>query len=68
MKKLALIVFLTVATARADCPFTVKCSIDGQDMTREQCYYNGLHKSCKFSHDYYGANGKEHHYVVVACD
>ena len=68
MKGLALIVLLGASTLRADCPMTVKCSIDGQMMNNEECYYNGLHKSCKFSHDYYGPNGKEHHYRVVTCD
>lgn len=67
MKTLALIVFIGVAAARADCPVVVKCSIDGEGMMQEQCYINGSHKSCKFSHDYYGPNGKEHHYVIVVC-
>jgi hypothetical protein len=49
------------------CSF-VKCPTDGQMMMQEECYWNNLHRSCKFGHDYYGPSGKEHHYVMVACD
>jgi hypothetical protein len=60
--------FLSFTFVRADCPISVKCSIDGQMMLQEETYYNGGHKSVKYSHDYYGPNGKEHHYIVVSCD
>ena len=62
------VALLLTGMAKADCPFMVKCSIDGEYMMVEETYYNGIHKSQKFSHDYNGPNGKEHHYVVVACD
>jgi hypothetical protein len=68
--KVAALAFLQrIAFARADnCPLTVTCSIDGQMMMQEAAYYNGSHKSIKYGHDYYGPNGKEHHFVITACD
>jgi hypothetical protein len=68
--KVAFLAFLLpIAFARADnCPLTVTCAIDGQMMMQEATYYNGGHKSIKYGHDYYGPNGKEHHYVIIACD
>jgi hypothetical protein len=50
------------------CPASVKCDLDGMSMIEEETYYNGIHKSVKYGHDYYGANGKVHHYVIVGCD
>ncbi|MGP8271806.1 MAG: hypothetical protein ACLQLH_17215 [Terracidiphilus sp.] len=65
----ALLPVVFARTVHADnCPFSETCSIDGQMMMQEATYYNGIHKSVKYGHDYYGANGKEHHYVVVECD
>jgi len=52
---------------RADCPLTVRCKIDGAAMGEEETYVNGAHISKKFGHDYYGPNGKEHHYVIIQC-
>lgn len=69
MKRLLAIAVLFLAVAaRADCPFSVKCNLDGEMMLQEECYYNGLHKTCRFAHDHWGPNGKEHHVVNVPCD
>ncbi len=60
---------LCASSVRADnCPMSVKCSIDGQIMLQEQTYYDGIHKSVKYGHDYYEGGQKEHHYVIVSCD
>jgi hypothetical protein len=68
MKTIVLAILLLGVTAYASCPMMVKCSMDGQSMSQEECYMNGLHRSCKYSHDYYGPKGKEHHYVIVECN
>jgi hypothetical protein len=59
---------LAPSTAVADCAFSVSCSLDGEMMMQEQCYYNGLHKTCKFSHKPWHDGKQEYHYVLVACD
>jgi hypothetical protein len=58
----------TKAKASHGCPNSVKCDLDGQYMSQEETYWNGLHESAKYGHDYYGPNGKVHHYVIVSCD
>ncbi|MGB6835720.1 MAG: hypothetical protein WA660_01450 [Candidatus Acidiferrales bacterium] len=71
MKKILLgiaALLMLVVPAVANCPVMVKCSIDGEYMSQEETYWNAGHESIKYSHDYYGANGKEHHYVIVSCD
>ena len=70
MKKVfvGLVFVLFAVPLRASCPMGVKCSLDGEYMTEEETYYNGLHESKKYGHDYYGPNGKVHHYVIVKCD
>jgi hypothetical protein len=40
---------------------TVKCDLDGASMIEEESYYDEIHKTAKFGHDYYGPNGKVHH-------
>lgn len=58
----------TKAKTSSGCPFSVKCDLDGASMLKEESYFNGIHESAKFGHDYYGANGKVHHYVIISCD
>lgn len=59
---------LLAAQSFGDCATSVKCSLDGEYMFQEESYYNGSHKSVKYGHDYYGSEGKVHHYVIVSCD
>lgn len=71
MKVRALLVGLLIfstGTVYAYCPSMVKCKLDGEYMSQDTCYYNAGHKSCKYSHDYDGPNGTEHHYVIISCD
>lgn len=49
------------------CPVVVTCLLDGQGMMVEETYLNGIHISKKYGHDYYGPNGKVHHYVILSC-
>lgn len=58
----------TKAKTSFGCPSSVKCDLDGQYMFQEETYFNGTHESAKYGHDYYGGNGKVHHYVIVSCD
>jgi hypothetical protein len=69
MKILPFALLFLAATVRADsnCPVSVTCNIDGAIMLQEATYYNGPHKSVKYGHDYYGPNGKEHHFVIIDC-
>jgi hypothetical protein len=50
------------------CSVMIKCDLDGEYMSQEETYYNGMHKSVKYGHDYYGSEGKIHHYVIVSCN
>jgi hypothetical protein len=52
----------------ADCPITVTCKIDGEEMRVEQVYNSEGHTSKRYGHDFNGMNGKVHHSVVVQCD
>ena len=65
---LAIFLILAPSVALASACFNVRCDLDGQYMSQEECYWNGLHKSCKFGHTYYGASGPTHHYVMVSCE
>lgn len=56
------------ANRQDGCPSSVKCNLDGSYMFQEETYYNGLHKSVKYGHDYNGPDGTVHHYVIVSCD
>jgi hypothetical protein len=49
------------------CPVMAKCDIDGQYMSVEETYINGMHISKKYGHTYQGTNGPEHHFVIVQC-
>jgi hypothetical protein len=62
------LLILAPSTAIAEGCYNVHCELDGQYMQQEECYFNGIHKSCKFGHTYYGANGPVHHYVMVSCN
>jgi len=70
MKKMFLSfgLLLLAVPLRASCPVTLKCDLDGQYMSEEETYVNGMHVSKKYGHDYYGPNGTVHHYVIVKCD
>jgi hypothetical protein len=59
---------LAPATAVADCSYSETCSLDGGMMMPEQTYYNGMHKSVKFSHHHWVGGKEEYHYVIVSCD
>jgi hypothetical protein len=63
---LLVLMFITLA-AKADCPLTVSCNIDGEAMSEEETYVNGMHISKKFGHTHYGPHGTEHHYQIVQC-
>ena len=56
---------LMIPQAKASCPFTMHCELDGTMMMEEDTYYNGIHKSIKYGHTNYKG---EHHYVVVQCN
>jgi len=70
MKRLLIISALLLFTTavQAACPFTVRCSLDGENMLQEECNYNGSHKTCQFGHYHMGPKGKQRHVTNVQCD
>lgn len=69
MKTLVAVLLIATYAVAGQCPFTVRCSIDGMMMNPEGCEYNyqNHHKVCKFGHDHYENSGMVHHYQYVDC-